>query len=142
MIALIERTYPGRILFTNRAKTDAAKCKLRDPNAAWRCLRAMATHLHSLHFGQKLPLREVARQFQNLVPFELATTESETTMNNKKLAKQRKAIYKGEERDFSPHVKFGRDPGNSLRVHYFADNDDKLIVIDRCGDHLDLKGTN
>jgi hypothetical protein len=142
VIGLIEKTFPGRIIFTDRAKADASRCKLRDPSSAWRCLRAMATHLHSLHFDAKLPLREIAKQFQNLVTFELATTESESTRNNPKLARQRKAVYKGEERDFSPHVKFGRDPGNSLRVHYFADNDDKVIVVDRCGDHLDLKSTN
>jgi hypothetical protein len=142
VIGLIEKTFPGRIIFTERAKADAAKCKLRDPSSAWRCLRAMATHLYSLHFDAKLPLREIAKQFQNLVTFELATTESEFTRNNPKLARQRKAVYKGEERDFSPHVKFGRDPGNSLRVHYFADNEDNVIVVDRCGDHLDLKSTN
>lgn len=142
VIKLIEKTFPGRLLFTERAKADAARCKLRDPGSAWRCLRAMATILYSLHFEARFPMREIAKQFENQVSFELATTESETTKNNKKLAKQRRAVYKGEERDFSPHVKFGRDPGNSLRVHYFADNEDKLIVIDRCGDHLDLKSTN
>lgn len=142
VIALVEQAFPGRLLFTSRAKSDAAKCKLRDVDAGWQCLRAMATHLYRLHFDERLPLREVAKQFQNLVPFELATTESETTKNNKKLAKQRKAVYKGQERDFSPHVKFGRDPGNSLRVHYFVDSEDQILVIDRCGDHLDLKSTN
>jgi hypothetical protein len=142
VIGLVEQAFPGRLLFTDRAKKDAVRCKLRDVSAAWRCLKAMATHLHRLHFVEHLPMREVAKQFQSLVPFELATTESETTKNNKRLAKQRKAVYKGQERDFSPHVKFGRDPGNSLRVHYFVDAEDRLIVIDRCGDHLDLKSTN
>lgn len=142
VISLVEQAFPGRLLFTNRAKNDASKCKLRDLDAGWQCLCAMATHLHCLHFEKKLPLREVAKQFQDLVSFELATTESETTKNNKKLAKQRKAVYKGEERDFSPHVKFGRDPGNSLRVHYWVDSEAELIVIDRCGDHLELMSTN
>ncbi|HEV2485594.1 MAG TPA: hypothetical protein VGT08_08680 [Terracidiphilus sp.] len=142
VIGLVEATFPDRIIFTERAKSDARDSKLRDVNAAWRCLRSMATHLHRLHFEEKLPLREVAKQYQNLVPFELATTESETTKNNKKLARQRKAVYKGIERDFSPHVKVGRDPANSLRVHYFADNEAQLIVVDRCGNHLDLKSTN
>ena len=76
VIGLIEQAFPGRLVFTDRARADAVKCKLRDPNAAWRCLRAMATHLYSLHFDAKLPMREIAKQFQNLVSFELATTES------------------------------------------------------------------
>lgn len=142
VVRVIAKAFHNKILFTERALADAKKCKLKDPNVAWRCLRSMATLLYRLHFEDELTLREVIERYENQTVFELAATESQTTKNNKKLAQQRKGFYKGKERDFSTHVKYGRDPGNSLRVHYIADTDSKLIVIDRCGDHLDLMRTN
>lgn len=138
VIGMVQRVFPGRLYFTDRALDDARKCKLRDSNVAWQCLRAMATELHRLHFVDGLPMREVVRQFENLVPFKLAATESETTRNNKRLAMQRRGLYKGQEREFNAHVKAGRDPGNTLRVHYLVDDEDNVLVIDRCVDHLDL----
>lgn len=142
VVRLVAKAFYDRIVFTGRAVEDAKKCNLKNPNIAWRCLRSMATLLHRLHFGEKLTLRETIDRFQNETVFELAATESQTTKNNKKLAKQRKGFYRGREQDFSTHVKYGRDPGNSLRVHYLADMENELIVVDRCGDHLDLKRTN
>lgn len=142
VVQLVAKAFHDRIIFTPRALADARKCKLRDANMAWKCLRSMATLLHKLHFQEELPFREIVTRYENSTPFELAVTESETTRRNKKLASQRKAIYKGKERDFSSHVKYGNSPGNCLRVHYCADPEDKALVVDRCVDHLDLMSTN
>ena len=54
----------------------------------------------------------------------------------------RKDFYKGQEIDVSPHVKHGTTPGNILRVHYYADLQDKVLVVGHCGDHLDTVRTN
>lgn len=142
VVQLIAKAFHDRIIFTGRAIADAKKCKLRDANMAWKCLRSMATILYKLHFEEELPFREIVTRYENSTPFELALTESETTRRNKRLASQRKAFYKGKERDFSSHVKYGNSPGNCLRVHYCADAGDKTLIIDRCGDHLDLMSTN
>lgn len=138
----VDAAFPGKLMFTERAEKDMDDCRLRDLNAAWRCLKAMATHLYRLHFTDKIPMRELVKQFESAAPFELAVTESKNVRNNNKLMQQRVAVYKGAERDFTSHVKFGVDPGNLLRVHYYADNDDKVLVIGRCGDHLETKSTN
>jgi hypothetical protein len=142
VIDVVAKTYHDRIVFTDRAKADAKKSKFKDPHIAWRCLRSMATVLHGLHFDESLPLREIVKRYHDSVSFELAVGESESTKNNRRLARQRRGFYNGQERDFSAHVKVGRDPGRLLRVHYYADSEGRLIVIDRCGDHLDVMSTN
>ncbi|HEX7424914.1 MAG TPA: hypothetical protein VF311_13665 [Terriglobales bacterium] len=142
VVQLIAKAFHDRVIFTGRALADAKKCKLRDPNMAWKCLRSMATVLYKLHFEGELPFREIVTRYQDSTPFELAVTESETTRRNKKLSSQRKAFYKGKERDFSSHVKYGNSPGNCLRIHYCADPEGKALVVERCVDHLDLMSTN
>jgi hypothetical protein len=139
---LAATAFHDQLFFTERAFGDAKKCKLRDPNIAWRVLRSMATILYKLHFDEELPFREIVTRYQNSTPFELAATESETVRRNKKLASQRKGFYKGKQREFNSHVKYGNTPGNLLRVHYLADSEAEKLVIDRCVDHLDLMSTN
>jgi len=140
--ALIEKLYPDRISFTERAKKSAAQASLGNFNVAWECLRGMATVLYELHFQKKLQLREIASQFKNRTGFELAIGESETTKSNKKLAAQRRDVHKGEIVDISTHVKHGNSPGNILRVHYFPHPTEQKLIIGHCGDHLDTVKTD
>jgi hypothetical protein len=139
---LIEKLYPDRISFTERAKKSAAQASIGNFNVAWKCLRGMATILHELHFQKKLSLREIANQFRNRTGFELAIGESESTKSNKKLAALRKDIYKGEAIDISIHVKHGNSPGNILRVHYYSHPTEQRLIIGHCGDDLDTIKTN
>lgn len=76
VVALVEKLYPDRIAFTERAKRSGAQASLSNFNVAWDCLRAMATVLHELHFQQKLQLREIAGQFRNRTGFELAVGDT------------------------------------------------------------------
>jgi hypothetical protein len=142
VMEMIEQAYPNRIVFTEKARESAKKVSLRNINVAFKCLRAMATTLHDLHFQEKLPLRDACRRFRDSTGFELAVGESERTSASKKLAAQRKDIYKGKQIDISPHVKHGNAPGNILRVHYHAHPGDKVLVVGHCGDHLDTVRTN
>lgn len=142
VLELIEKAYPNRIVFTERAKESAREAKLKNINIAWKCLRAMATNLYDLHFQDKLPMRELAKRFQDLTGFELAVGESETTKKQKRLSALRTDTYNGREIDISPHIRYGRSPGNMLRVHYYAHPKDKVIIVGHCGDHLDTVRTN
>jgi len=142
VLELIEKIYPDRIIFTDKARESAKDANLKNLNVAWKCLKSMTTVLYDLHFLQKLPFRDVAQRFRDSTGFELAIGESETTKKQKKLGAMRKDVYKGEEIDVSPHVKHGTSPGNILRVHYYADPKDKLLVVGHCGDHLDTVRTN
>jgi hypothetical protein len=142
VVDLIQKLFPDRIFFTDRAKKSAKESSLNNFRIAWECLRAMATVLHDLHFQKKLQLREIASQFKNSTGFELAVGESETTKANKKLAGQRKDIYKGQVIDISTHVKHGTSAGNMLRVHYWPYGNEQKLIIGHCGDHLDTVKTN
>jgi len=142
VLELIEKIYPDRIAFTDRARESAKNATLRNPDIAWRCLRSMSTVLYELHFQQKLPFRDVIQRFRDSTGFELTIGESETTRKHKKLGPLRKTLYKGEAIDVSPHVKHGTSPGNILRVHYYAHPQEKLLVVGHCGDHLDTVRTN
>ena len=87
-------------------------------------------------------MREICQKFRNTTGFELAVGESETTKGNKKLAAMRKDVYNGEHIDISPHVRHGNAPGKLLRVHYYAHQKQKLLIVGHCGDHLDTVRTN
>jgi HPt (histidine-containing phosphotransfer) domain-containing protein len=142
VVTMVGQAFPGKIVFTEKAQESAKNARLKNPNIAWKALRAMATRLYELHFIEKLPFREIIEKFQSETNFELAATESQRTRTDKHLAAQRTDTYKGKKIDISPHLKYGRDPGNTLRIHYCALTDDKVIVIGHCGDHLNTTRTN
>ncbi|MBZ5523524.1 MAG: hypothetical protein LAP21_14920 [Acidobacteriia bacterium] len=142
VVDLIAKAYPKRIAFTPKALASAKVARLKNADLAWQCLRAMATRLHRLHFKEKMVFREIIKRFRDETGFEIAAAESHGTKNNKDLAALRKGVFNGRQLDFSPHVKIGRDPGKELRVHYAALQDEQLIVVGHCGDHLDLRSSN
>ena len=142
VVELAERIYADRIVFTEKARKSAKEATLKNFNIAWRCLKAMATTLHGLHFRERLPFREIIQRFRASTGFELAVGESETTRKHKHLGALRKDVYKGESIDIGAHVKRGTSPGNTLRVHYCAYAKDRLLVVGHCGDHLDTVRTN
>lgn len=142
VLDLVQKIYPDRICFTEKARRSANEANLKNFNIAWKCLKSMATTLHELHFEMKLPFREIAQRFRASTGFEVAIGESETTRANRRLHSKRTETYKGRLIDISPHVKYGRDPGNCLRVHYYADPTEKLIIVGHCGAHLDTVRTN
>jgi len=51
--------------------------------------------------------------------------------------KLRKIYYRDEEVDITPHVKDGNKAPNIIRIHFYPDMDNQLIVIGHCGEHLD-----
>jgi hypothetical protein len=142
LVNLVGKVYPDKLIFTEKAVESTKSSTLKSLNAAWKCLRAMATTFHDLHFQRKLPLRDLAKEFRNSTGFELAVGESERTRKDKRLGALRRDVYRGQEIDISTHVKHGTSPGNMLRVHYHADQREKVLVVGHCGDHLDTVRTN
>lgn len=141
VVDLIEKLYRGRVLFLQRAKESARKATLQNSNIGYQCLRAMATVLYDLHFKDRLPFRDIIKKFKQDTGFELAVGESQMTKQDKRLAALRTAQYKGQQIDISSHLKHGVSPPNCLRVHYHAHEEDKVLVIGHCGDHLDTVRT-
>jgi len=142
VIDFVERAFPGRLIFTEKARESAKDASIQDLDAVWCCLRDMAIVLFPLHLEKDLPLREIAKVFTNQTGYELATTESESTRNNKKLRSLRKLNYKGIDIDTTTHVKYGNKPGKCLRVHYGLLEGERSLIIGHCGDHLETSSKN
>jgi TolA-binding protein len=138
--------FPTRLVFTQRAMKSAEDATINktasEMDTVWQCLRSMATVLHPLHFdeSERADSGTIIQRFEAKTRFGLAVTESSMTKADAKLMKLRKCSYKDREVDVSSHVKY--DNGKRfLRVHYYADPEEQVLVVDHCGDHLDTAGT-
>lgn len=131
---LAAEAFPDRLLILDRA---IASAEAFDGDAAevWDVLRCMAGTLHPMIFDRhpgNLP-----RAFQAETGYELALREDKATGQVPELAALRRVSYDGAERDMTAHVKGrGTKAGSTLRVHFLADYDRRLIVIGHCGEHL------
>ncbi len=142
VLILIDTLYPRRLVLTERALRSAREATFRRVGTAWKCLRAMATVLHDLHFELRLPLFEIKKLFRERTGLELAIGESEATMSNRRLAALRELHYNGQVVDISTHVKYGTSPPDCLRIYYHPLESEKRLIIGHCGDHLDTTRTN
>lgn len=137
-LRLVERSFPSRVVVLEEAHYTAQSWPF-DADKGWRVLRAMAMHLPELHF--QMSGVDIEKEFERLSGFGLAMKEKKLTKEDQRATQQRIRKYRGREVDITPHVKVGSSKPNLLRVHYYADHDDKVIVIGHCGDHLDTAGT-
>jgi hypothetical protein len=137
VVVLIERMYPGSLVFSDEAKK-SAQASDADPAVAWECLQATAAVLPELVFNKGESA--IADQFRNLTGFELTLTEGSQTKKDGKLLKTRRVTLDRKEWDISAHIKAGKHPG-WLRIHFAIDRDGKRIIIGHCGDHLETAGT-
>lgn len=142
VVDLVGKAFADRIVFTEKARESAAKSTYRNVAEAWRCLRAIATTLHALHFEGNLSLYDIRKKFEESTRYELGIGESAGTMNDGRLADKRSALWNGHVIDISTHVKVGRKAPDCLRVYYHPLRDEKRLVIGHCGDHLDTATTN
>jgi archaellum component FlaC len=140
VVSLIEKIHGARIAFTDRAKKSAETADFNDINEAWRCLWAVATLLHDLHFPESGAVGNLEKDFLATSGFELSLREKGSTQANKKLTALRKDSWKGQEIDITPYVK-AEKRGTFFRVYYWPDQSRKLIVVGSCGNHLDTSGT-
>jgi hypothetical protein len=140
-VDLIEKLFPTRIRFTQDAKDSAAAASLRDVAVAWRCLHSVATVLHRLLFDDESSTGDVAKAFREATGFEMSLTEGASTKSDRKLVALRRVQYHGREIDITPHIKWGNKEPKLLRVHFFADTANGLVIVGHCGDHMDTSGT-
>ena len=135
VVEMMEKMHADKLIFTERAKKSAREYDGVEIDVAWNCLWAMATVLHDLYFGNEK--KDIKKEFAQRTRFEVALAEGAQTRNDSRLMKIRKDTYKGRIIDIEPHVIFGNKNGKMLRVHYWASQDDKQLVIGHCGDHLE-----
>ena len=143
-LELAGRLWPERIVVLPEAVKSAATYRYFDPDEEWRILRAVATVLWDIYFGDG-DSSDIDEEFKRRTGFTHTFRESGATNASPALVKLRRRSYKGSEIDITPHIKgSGRRDSSKLhpfRLHYHADAEGKKIVIGHCGEHLDTAGT-
>ncbi len=138
-VELIEQIHSDRVIFTQQARKTAEESEFSDLDLAWQCLWAAATVLPALFFAETKQ-KDLGQEFKRLTRFELAMSESSKTKEDPKLMRLRRDVWQGQGIDISPHVKCDKG-GDFLRIHFYVCQKEKLIVIGRCGDHMETAGT-
>lgn len=133
----IQGLFRERILFTPRGLASTADRTEAVVELAWECLWATATSLHSMFFVEDTQGVDLERKFKEISGFDLAMSEGKSTKKDKKFMNLRKDIYEGKTVEIVPHVKVGNKEPRLLRVHFYLDHDQDLIVVGHCGGHLD-----
>lgn len=128
-----------RLIILDEAVKSSRKVEVRDLNKAWRLLSSLENQAYDLFFNEVAGDKK--RIYHEKTGFNLAMTEGTTTKKNKDLVRQRVHQYKDEDVQMLAHVGFGSKKPNMLRVHFHIDNEDKVLVIGHCGDHLDNSTT-
>lgn len=143
-LELAGRLWPDRIVVLPEAVRSAAAYRYCDLDEEWRILRAVATVLWGIYFGDG-DSSDIDEEFKRRSGFTHTFRESGATNASPALVKLRRRLYKGSEIDITPHIKgSGRRDSSNLhpfRLHYYADAEGKKIVIGHCGEHLDTAGT-
>lgn len=143
-LELAGRLWPDRIVVLPEAVRSAAAYRYCDLDEEWRILRAVATVLWDIYFGDG-DSSDIDEEFKRRTGFTHTFRESGATNASPALVKLRRRSYKGSEIDITPHIKgSGRRDSSKLhpfRLHYHADAEGKRIVIGHCGEHLDTAGT-
>lgn len=134
-LALAERAFPDRLVVLDSARRSAEEFARGDAAEVWAVLRSMATVLHSMVFDRQGG--NIVYAFQAQTGFELTLREMKLTKRASGTARLRTVSYHGQQHLAAAHVKGrGRARGESLRVHFFADYDERRLVIAHCGEHL------
>lgn len=135
-LELARAAYPHRLRFLDSAERSAKAFTGGKPAEVWSILRSMALVLHPLVFDRSESC-DIAAEFERRTGYEIALRDVKMQKANADLSRSRQAHYKGAWRDATAHVKGrSRKVGFSLRVHFFADYEERVLVVTHCGDHL------
>ena len=140
IIDVAKRAFGDRLVFLDRAVDSACEYK-GEPGELFDGLAAMYQHLWPMRFGVEGDAGIDEDAFQARSGFGLAFHESKPTNRNPRLVKQRAVEYHGKTYDISPHIKGGGRKRGHLRIHFFFDNDERMVVIGHCGNHMETDGT-
>lgn len=141
-LQLAQKIYPDKLIFLPEAIESARTFASGEANDVFNVLRTMAIHLWPLYFENNVEEGTIDSRYQAESGYELAFHESSMTNNNSSLKKLRERSYDGKTVDITPHVKGKCGKRDSkFRVHFYVDNEKKLLVIGHCGAHLETAGT-
>ena len=140
-VDLAARAFADRLLVLPAARKSAEDFTSGSTAEVWDALRSMAVVLYPLIINQEGG--HVAKRFQDQTGFELTLRDMKLNKRNQTFARLRTVEYKGKTHDMTAHVKgHSNKPGETLRVHFFADYEEGKLVIGHCGEHLPTAKTN
>lgn len=140
LLKLARSIWPDRIVVLPEAM-DSAKSYDGDLAEEWDIVRGAATALYGLLFEDDDCEGRVADEFQRRTGYELTFSESSATRARADLMKMRERSYGGRTVDISAHIK-GRSQKNTLRLHFYIDRENELIVIGHAGCHMKTAGSH
>lgn len=127
--------YPDRLFVHSAALKSAQEYTQGSAPEVWEALRDMAVVLHPLIFDERSS--DVSAIFESRSRFEVALTEGLRTNKDQGLMRIRRIEYEGCEVDIVAHVKGRqRKAGATMRIHFYADHANNVLVIGYCGNHL------
>lgn len=133
-----------RLYFTENAKKTAEKTReiQGQGHHVWAMLVDAAQILHGLYFGTGAERGIVEREFNRLSSnYELGIIEVEKTMENKRMMQERNVLYNGQTVQGVAHLKCSKSNVH-IRIHYYVDENNKLLVITHIVKHLTTVGTS
>lgn len=134
-LKLAERAFPDKLVILPEAFKSAEEFKKGSAVETWAIVRSIATTLYRLVF--ETSSGSIAREFEAETGFELTLREMKLINKTSAFSQLRTFNYKGADREATAHVKGkGSKRGETLRVHFFVNHDDRHIVIAHCGEHL------
>ena len=140
VVRVLEAYFPNRLFFTDKAKRTAKEHNGQlDCSIVWDMLMDINDHLYPLLFEKsfKGPLETAFGQRSR---FGLALKETDLTMSNAAMEREREDGYREETIVAWSHVTHGGG-ANTTRIHYWVDKERQLIVISAIVDHYTTSGT-
>lgn len=141
-LELAERLWGSRIVVLDEAYRSAKSFRAFDLEEEWRIISAVANELWEICFAWDGGAR-IEDAFYLETGIALATTESSLTRSDPGLMRLRDRQYMGKTIRCEPHVKGNGKGGvgDKFRLHFYADRENRKIVIGHCGEHLKTSGT-
>lgn len=135
--AWIEENYPGRLFLSPRAKRSLKKAVYEDVSLVYKCLQLLATSYYAYRTGCKT--YEAFTQDCFAVDPGLREAGAVTDAAAGMYGDDYRIEYNGKKRLFERHIGKGtqKDPSKTLRIYFFWDDEDEIIVIGDLPGHLD-----
>lgn len=139
-LKLSKSLFASHLVFLKEAETSAKKF-VGDTFETYQALKAINDVLWSMLFQEGFS-GDIEREFKNRTGFELSFKETKATKKDPALMKLRERKYNGSTILITPHIKGNMGSKETvLRVHFYIDEKEEVIVIGHCGSHMQTSGT-
>ena len=138
----INTYYRDRIYLHKRAVKSLKSAVYEDVDLVYRCLKLLATQYYEYRLG--MITREELDCQCRLVDAGLDESGAITDVQAGMQGDTYFVMYQGKRRKLERHLRKGgggKDPRNQLRIYFFWDDENQLVVIGDLPEHLDTRAT-